>query len=65
MQPANPVNRARRIAIKTLGLFGGLLVAGGTRAHHTETHFEDKSAHNVRILGEHIVLGRRAVTQIR
>jgi intracellular sulfur oxidation DsrE/DsrF family protein len=47
MQPANPVNRARRIAIKTLGLFGGLLVAGGTRAHHTETHFEDKSAHNV------------------
>ncbi|MDH3980850.1 MAG: DsrE family protein [Gammaproteobacteria bacterium] len=47
MQPANPVDRARRIALKTLGLFGGLLVAGKTSAHHTETHFEDKSAHNV------------------
>jgi intracellular sulfur oxidation DsrE/DsrF family protein len=47
MQPANPVDRARRITLKTLGLFGGLLVAGKTSAHHTETHFEDKSAHNV------------------
>ena len=47
MEPSNPVNRARRIALKTLGLFGGLLVASRAKAHHTETHFEDKSAHNV------------------
>jgi intracellular sulfur oxidation DsrE/DsrF family protein len=47
MQPSNPVDRARRIALKTLGLFGGLLVASRARAHHTETHFEDSSAHNV------------------
>jgi intracellular sulfur oxidation DsrE/DsrF family protein len=47
MQPPNPVDRARRIALKTLGLFGGLLVAGRSQAHHTETHFEDKSAHNI------------------
>ena len=47
MEPSNPVNRARRIALKTLGLFGGLLVASRAKAHHTETHFEDKSAHNI------------------
>ena len=47
MEPSNPVDRARRIALKTLGLFGGLLVASRAKAHHTETHFEDKSAHNV------------------
>ncbi len=47
MQPSNPVDRARRVALKTLGLFGGLLVAGRAKAHHTETHFEDKSAHNI------------------
>jgi intracellular sulfur oxidation DsrE/DsrF family protein len=47
MEPSKPVDRARRIALKTLGLFGGLLVASRAKAHHTETHFEDKSAHNV------------------
>ena len=47
MEPSNPVDRARRIALKTLGLFGGLLVASRAKAHHTETHFEDKAAHNV------------------
>jgi intracellular sulfur oxidation DsrE/DsrF family protein len=47
MKPAKPVDRARRIALKTLGLFGGLLVAGRVRAHHSETHFEERSAHNI------------------
>jgi intracellular sulfur oxidation DsrE/DsrF family protein len=47
MKPANPVSRTRRLALKTLGLFGGLLAAGRTRAHHTDTHFEDSSPHNI------------------
>ena len=47
MKPSNPVSRTRRMALKTLGLFGGLLAAGRTQAHHTDTHFEDKSAHNI------------------
>jgi uncharacterized protein len=47
MEPGNAVSRARRMALKTLGLFGGLLVAGRSQAHHTDTHFEDSSAHNI------------------
>jgi intracellular sulfur oxidation DsrE/DsrF family protein len=47
MEPGNTVSRARRMALKTLGLFGGLLVAGRSQAHHTDTHFEDSSAHNI------------------
>jgi len=47
MEPGNPVSRARRMALRTLGLFGGLLVAGRSQAHHTDTHFEDSSAHNI------------------
>jgi len=47
MKPATPVSRARRMALRTLGLFGGLLVAGRTQAHHTDTHFEDSSPHNI------------------
>jgi intracellular sulfur oxidation DsrE/DsrF family protein len=42
-----PVNRSRRFALKTLGLFSGLLVARSAQPHHTETHFEDKSAHQI------------------
>jgi intracellular sulfur oxidation DsrE/DsrF family protein len=47
MESGNAVSRARRMALKTLGLFGGLLVAGRSQAHHTDTHFEDSSAHNI------------------
>ncbi len=47
MPPSNPVDRARRFALKTFGLLGGLLVADRARAHHTETHFEDRSTHNI------------------
>lgn len=42
-----PVNPARRFAIKTLGLFSGLLIAKGAQSHHTDTHFEDQSAHRI------------------
>lgn len=42
-----PVNRARRIALKALGLLGGAFAARQAAAHHTDTHFEDKSAHNI------------------
>ncbi len=47
MKPTNPVSRTRRMALKTLGLFGGLLAAGRTQAHHTDTHFEDSCPHNI------------------
>lgn len=47
MRTTKPVDRARRFALKTLGLFGGLLVADRARAHHTETHFEESSAHKL------------------
>ena len=47
MKPGNPVSRTRRLALKTLGLFGGLLAAGRSQAHHTATHFEDSSPHNI------------------
>lgn len=47
MKPGNTVSRTRRLALKTLGLFGGLLAAGRSQAHHTDTHFEDSSPHNI------------------
>jgi intracellular sulfur oxidation DsrE/DsrF family protein len=33
--------------LKTIGLLGGLFAIRDTRAHHTETHFEDSSAHQI------------------
>jgi len=47
MQRSSPVNRARRFALRTLGLLGGVFAARQVAAHHTETHFEDHSAHNI------------------
>jgi intracellular sulfur oxidation DsrE/DsrF family protein len=47
MTEPSPVNRARRLALKTFGLFSGLLVARGAQSQHTETHFPDQAEHRV------------------
>ncbi len=42
------MHRAKtRPGLSTATLFGFLLVAGAAQAHHTETHFEDRSTHQV------------------
>lgn len=40
-------NRTRRIALKSIGLLGGLLAARQLQASHTETHFEDTATHRI------------------
>ena len=40
-------NRPRRILLKSVALLGGLLAIRSSRAHHTESHFEDSSAHRI------------------
>ena len=40
-------NRTRRLALKSVGLLGGLVVAKQVQAHHTETHFDDASKHRI------------------
>ena len=40
-------NRTRRVALKSLGLLGGLVVARQVQAHHTESHLDDASAHRI------------------
>ena len=37
----------RSLLLKATGLLGGLFAAGTARAHHTETHFDDASAHRI------------------
>ena len=40
-------NRTRRIALKSIGLLGGLFAARQLQAGHTETHFEDTATHRI------------------
>ena len=40
-------NRTRRIALKSIGLLGGLAAARQLQASHTETHFENSAAHRI------------------
>jgi len=40
-------NRTRRIALKSIGLLGGLVAARQLQASHTETHFDDTAAHSI------------------
>jgi intracellular sulfur oxidation DsrE/DsrF family protein len=47
MPDARLFNHTRRIALKSLGLLGGLLAARQLHAGHTETHFEDIAAHRI------------------
>ena len=40
-------SRLRRLLIQGAGLLGAGVVAGKAQAHHTDTHFEDKSKHQL------------------
>jgi intracellular sulfur oxidation DsrE/DsrF family protein len=42
-----PVNKARRRLFQWLSAAGGLFALKQAHAHHTETHFDDRSAHQV------------------
>lgn len=42
-----PIDRARRRLIQWFSAAGGLLALNQARAHHTDTHFEDKSDHQI------------------
>ena len=41
------LSRTRRTLLKAGGLLGGLFALGSARAHHTDSHFEDASAHRI------------------
>jgi intracellular sulfur oxidation DsrE/DsrF family protein len=41
------LSRHRRTLLKATGLLGGLFTLGAARAHHTESHLEDASAHRI------------------
>ncbi len=47
MQKNKFYSHARRTVLKSIGLLGGLAAAGAVRAHHTESHFDDSSAHRI------------------
>ncbi|MGB5305278.1 MAG: DsrE family protein [Gammaproteobacteria bacterium] len=38
---------SRRLVLKSLGLLGGLFAVRQVQAHHTDTHFEEASAHRI------------------
>ena len=40
-------SRTRRVALRSIGLLGGLLAARQLQASHTETHFEDTAEHRI------------------
>ncbi|MDX1698529.1 MAG: DsrE family protein [Thiohalobacterales bacterium] len=40
-------NLSRRLLLKSLGLLGGFFAIRQVQAHHTDTHFEDASAHKI------------------
>ncbi len=40
-------NRTRRLALKSIGVLGGLVAARQVQAHHTESHLDDSSAHRI------------------
>ena len=41
------INIARRRLVQWLGAAGGLFAVNEARAHHTDTHFEDRSTHQI------------------
>lgn len=47
MKTSIPRQLSRRLALKSLGLLGGLFAVRQVSAHHTETHFEDASKHRI------------------
>ena len=47
MRNPDLLSRPRRTLLKATGLLGGLFALRGAQAHHTESHFEDSSAHRI------------------
>ena len=41
------ISRSRRTMLKSVALLGGLFGLRTAQAHHTETHFEEDSAHHI------------------
>ena len=42
-----PIDKARRRLVQWLGAAGGLFAITEAQAHHTDTHFEDSSEHQI------------------
>ena len=42
-----PINKARRRLVQWMSATGGLFALNEAQAHHTDTHFEDKSEHQI------------------
>ena len=40
-------SRFRRLFLQGAGLLGAGVLAGKAQAHHTDTHFEDRSSHQL------------------
>ena len=47
MRSGKLFNRTRRVALKSIGLLGGLVAARQVHAHHTESHLDDASKHRI------------------
>lgn len=47
MRTGNFFSRTRRMALKSIGLLGGLVVAKQVQAHHTESHLDDAAEHRI------------------
>ncbi len=47
MDTAPEYRKTRRLLLKSAGLLGGLVGLRSAAAHHTETHFEDTTAHRI------------------
>ena len=47
MRTGKLFSRTRRIALRSIGLLGGLVAARQVQAHHTESHFGDTSEHRI------------------
>ena len=47
MHPARHYKQTRRLALIFISLLGGLIASHPAQAHHTDSHFEDSSAHRI------------------
>ena len=47
MRTGKLFSRTRRIALRSIGLLGGLVAARQVQAHHTESHFDDTTEHRI------------------
>ena len=47
MRTGKLFNHTRRMALKSIGVLGGLVVARQVQAHHTESHFDDAAKHRI------------------